>query len=64
MSAAGFYGVANIRRIFQKRKFMSDFFFYSAKKIRLLELNHPEIVLVVDDDAVGVEFAGLAGTFP
>ena len=39
-------------------------FLLLLKKTRLLELNHSEIVFIVDDDTVGFELAGLAGGFP
>ena len=52
------------KKYFSKTQIYERLFSFFMIKCLLLELDHPEIVLVVDDDTVGFEFAGLAGAFP
>ena len=63
MSPQSFCDGANIRRIFQKRKFVSDFFHFNVF-LRLFELDDAEIVLVVDNDTIAMKLAGLACALP
>lgn len=64
MSAVVLPRLRKYKKNFSKTQIYERLFLLLLKKTHLLELNHSEIVFIVDNDAVGFELAGLAGTFP
>ena len=64
MSAADCMRRCKVKKNLSETQIYERLFLLLLKKTRLLELNHSEIVFIVDDDTVGFELAGLAGGFP
>ena len=64
MSAADYMRHSKHKKYFSKTQIYERLFSITSQKTRLLKLNHTEIIFIVNDDAVGIEFAGFAGGFP
>lgn len=64
MSCRSISATVQIKKNFSETQICERLFFTSLLFLRLFELDDAEIVLVVDDDTVGLKLAGFTGTLP
>ena len=64
MSAADCMRRCKVKKNLSETQIYERLFLLLLKKTRLLELNHSEIVFIVDDDTVGIELTSLTGSLP
>ena len=64
MSAADYMRHSKNKKYFSETQICERLFSITSQKTRLLKLNHSEIIFIINDDAVSIEFAGFAGGFP
>ena len=64
MSAADCMRRCKFKKNFSETQIFERLFLFFRKKWCLFELDYPEVVLVVDDDTVGIELTSLTGSLP
>ena len=64
MYAADYMRHSKYKKYFSETQICERLISITSQKTRLLKLNHSEIIFIINDDAVGFKFAGLASGFP